>query len=130
MSAGECNSDLWNHVYEKDRLQVIESCTSVEGRVRSLFASPDGDLHIDLDPDDKSVMNLLNLAHAHRSLVVEVVCDHPAKDADARAACAGLQSPITAPAKGDRIRVIGAYVTDSDNGWREIHPVSRMDALH
>jgi hypothetical protein len=50
-----CNADLWNRVYEKSRLKVMEECTSVEGRVVSLHQSKDGDLHIDLDPDAKSV---------------------------------------------------------------------------
>ena len=37
---------------------------------------------------------------------------------------------ITAPRIGDRVRITGSYVTDRDNGWNEIHPVSRIEILH
>jgi hypothetical protein len=124
-----CNADLWNRVYEKDRLKVMEECTSVEGRVVSLHQSKDGDLHIALDPDAKSVLNLINAIHAHRTLVVEAVCDHAPEAEEARHACASFHSSIVAPVLGDRVRVTGAYVVDRDNGWTEIHPVSRIDSL-
>jgi hypothetical protein len=55
-----CDTSLWRHVYEKNRLQVIEACTAAEGRVTSVFESEDGDLHIALDPRDKAVLNLMN----------------------------------------------------------------------
>lgn len=129
LPASTCNADLWNHVYEKNRLKVIEECTSVEGRVVSLHESKDGDLHIALDPDAKSVLNLLNAIHAHRTLVVEAVCDHAPEGEEAMHACAGFHSQIIAPALGDRVRVTGAYVVDRDNGWTEIHPVSRIESL-
>jgi hypothetical protein len=124
-----CNADLWNRVYEKNRLKVIEECTSVAGRVVSLHQSKDGDLHIALDPDAKSMLNLINAIHSHRTLVVEAVCDHAPEGEGAIHACAGFHSQIIAPALGDRVRVTGAYVVDRDNGWTEIHPVSRIESL-
>lgn len=124
-----CNADLWNRVYEKNRLKVIEECTSVEGRVVSLHHSKDGDMHIALDPEAKSVLNLINATHADGTLVVEAVCDHPPQREDAMHACAGFDSQMIAPALGDRVRVTGAYVIDRDNGWMEIHPVSRIESL-
>ena len=124
-----CNADLWNRVYEKNRLRVVEECTSVEGRVVSLHQSKDGDLHIALDPEAKSVLNLINAIHAHRRLVVEAVCDHAPQRQEAIHACAGFHSQIIAPALGHRVRVTGAYVVDRDNGWTEIHPVSRIESL-
>jgi hypothetical protein len=89
LAATNCNEDLWSHVYEKDRLKVIEGCTAVEGRVVSLHRSKDGDLHIALDPDAKSVLNLVNALHAHRTLAVEAVCDHAPEEQVAMHACAG-----------------------------------------
>src|SRR5438445_1077322 len=65
------------HVYEKERLHVVAECTAVEGRLISLHAALDGDLHIALDPERKSVLNLVNVMHAHGALVVEVICEHP-----------------------------------------------------
>lgn len=129
LPAADCNADLWKHVYVPERLRVIEACTAVDGRVVSVHRASDGDLHIGLDPEQKSTLNLMNVMHARRHLVVEAVCDHPPGDGEAAAACAAFTSRITAPGVGDRIRVTGTYVTDRDNGWNEIHPVTRIETL-
>jgi hypothetical protein len=129
LAAAECNADLWKHVYERERLQVIEPCAAVEGRVVSVHPSSDGDLHIALDPAQKSALNLINLTHAHGTVVVEAVCDHPPAKGEAGAACEGFTSRIKAPRVGERVRVVGAYVTDRDNGWNEVHPVTRIESL-
>ena len=129
LPAESCNRDLWNHVYEKDRLRIIQECTAVEGTVDSVHHNADGDVHIGLDPENKSVLNLVNVMHAHRKLVVEIVCDHPPSGSDARAACRDFHSQTTIPNVGDRIRVTGAYVTDRENGWNEVHPVTRIEIL-
>src|SRR5205085_8911623 len=121
-----CNRDLWNYVYEKDRLRIIQECVAVEGSVVSLHRNSDGDVHIGLDPENKSVLNLVNVMHAHRKLVVEIICDHPPSESDALAACGDFHSQTTIPKVGDRVRVTGAYVTDRDNGWNEVHPVTRI----
>lgn len=130
LTAESCNSDLWKHVYEKDRLKVVEACTAVDGRVVSIHRNSDGDMHIALAPDRKSVLNLINVFHAHGELVAEVICEHPPADAVEKAACADFQSQVAIPNVGDRVRVTGAYVTDRDNGWREIHPVARIEKLN
>jgi len=125
-----CAALLWKHVSEKERLQVLEECTAVEGRVVSLRRALDGDLHIALDPDDKSVLNLINVIHARGELVVEVICEHAPTEAADRVACGAYQSQITIPRIHDRVRVTGAYVTDLHNGWNEVHPVTRIEILH
>jgi hypothetical protein len=41
-------------------------------------------------------------------------------------------SMIVIPEEGDRIRVVGAWVTDDPDGypgWNEIHPVWQIDVL-
>jgi hypothetical protein len=86
-------------------------------------------LHIGLDPEEKSVLNLINVIHGHGELVVEVVCEHDPVKETAKAACAGFHSQVTIPEVGNRIRVTGAYVTDRDMGWNEIHPVTRIEVL-
>jgi hypothetical protein len=123
-----CDANLWPHVYEKDRLQVIEACTAVEGRVVSVHESEDGDLYIALDPKDKSVLNLMNATHARRTLVVEVICHHPSQG-ESQTACGDYHSIVTNPKTGDYVRITGSYVTDRDNGWNEIHPVSSIEVL-
>jgi hypothetical protein len=127
LPAADCNAELWNHVYERDRLRVIAECTAVEGRVVYVRHAEDGDLHIALDPDQKSVLNLINVIHAHRTLVVESICEHLPENAAAQAACSNFHRAVTVPAAGDHVRVTGAYVIDTDNGWAEIHPVSMID---
>jgi hypothetical protein len=129
LPAADCNADLWKHVYSPERLAVIEACTVVEGRVASVHRAADGDLHIGLDPEQKSILNLANAMHAQRRLIVEVVCDHPSVKNQAGPACEGFASTIATPNIGDRIRVTGAYVTDRDNGWNEVHPVTRIEIL-
>jgi len=129
LPAAECDAGLWKHVYQPERLRVLEACTTVEGRVVSVHRAADGDLHIGLDPEYKTTLNLINVMHAQRRLVVEAVCDHPTTKPAPAAACAGFTSPIAAPAVGDRIRVTGAYVTDRDDGWNEVHPVTRIEVL-
>ena len=125
----DCNADLWKHVYSPERLRVLEPCTAVEGRVASVHRAADGDLHIGLDPEQKSFLNLTNVIHAQRRLIVEAVCDHPSVKSRAEPACQGFVSTIAAPNIGDRVRVTGVYVTDLDNGWNEIHPVTRIETL-
>jgi hypothetical protein len=41
--------------------------------------------------------------------------------------CSGRHIPL--PSAGQRVRVVGAYVTDTNNGWREIHPVWKLIVL-
>lgn len=129
LPAGNCNADLWQHVYRAERLRVIARCTAVDGRVVSLERGQDGDLHIALDPDHASVLNLVNAIHGHRELVVEIICEHTPADRDAAAACAAFTAQVTVPQVGDRVRVTGAYVTDRETGWNEIHPATRIEIL-
>ncbi|HVT19666.1 MAG TPA: hypothetical protein VHQ90_26215 [Thermoanaerobaculia bacterium] len=129
LPAGNCNADLWRHVYHPERLRVIARCTAVDGRVVSVHRGSDGDLHIALDPEHKAVLNLVNATHAHGDLVAEVICEHAPTESDAATACAALTSQVTIPKVGDRVRVTGAYVTDRDNGWNELHPVTRIETL-
>jgi hypothetical protein len=130
LPVAQCNPELWKHVYDPERLQVLAACAAVEGRVVSVHRASDGDLHIALDPDQKSALNLLNLMHAHGTLVVEAVCDHPPAKGEASGACEGFVSQIKPPTVGERVRVVGSYVTDRDNGWNEVHPVTRIEELH
>jgi hypothetical protein len=123
LPAAQCDASLWTHVYDKERLQVLEPCTAVDGRVVSIHHNQDGDVHVALDPDDKHVLNLINATHTHRQLVVEIICEGE------QPACGSYRSTVTVPKAGDRIRVTGAYVTDRDNGWNEVHPVTGIDVL-
>jgi len=131
LPAESCDASLWNHVYLPNRLKVIAACTAVEGRVVAIQKESDGDLHIAIEPGQTSVLNLVNAIHGHRRLVVESICDHDSgPESYSHAACAGFTPSVAIPKVGDRVRVTGSYVTDSEDGWREIHPVSRIELLH
>ena len=129
LPAASCNAVLWPHVYQRERLHVITECTAVEGHVLGLRRESDGDLHISLKPDRASVLNPFNVIHGHRTLVVEIICDHTPADDSAKSACEDFHPQIHIPRKGDHVRVIGSYVTDGDYGWNEIHPVSEIQLL-
>jgi hypothetical protein len=128
LQADSCDAEMWKHVYERDRLRVIQECTAIEGRVMSVHHNADGDVHLALDPNAKLVLNLVNLIRGS-GLVAEVVCEHPSSVDAAKAACGGFHPQITIPSVGDRVRVTGAYVNDRDNGWNEVHPVTRIEIL-
>jgi hypothetical protein len=131
LAAENCDASLWSHVYQPKRLVSVVPCTAVEGRVVSVQREDDGDVHIELNPDDRSVLNILNRVHTHGHLVVEVICQgNTPSGGDAAAACAGFTPQVAIPKEGDRVRVTGAYVTDRENGWNEIHPVTRIEVLH
>jgi hypothetical protein len=97
--------------------------------VVSLHRASDGDLHIALDPEHKPVLNLVNVMHAHAELVVEIICEYTPADAGEKVACGAFHPRVTIPNVGDRVRVTGTYVTDRDNGWNEVHPVTRIEIL-
>jgi len=109
---------------------VLEPCTAVEGKVAFVHRNSDGDVHIGLDPEDKSVLNLVNVTHGQRKLVIEIICEHTPAQPNAQASCGDFHSQIPVPDVGERVRITGAYVTDRDNGWNEIHPVTRIEILH
>ena len=130
LAAQQCDATLWDHVYDKERLEIIEPCTAVEGRVVSVHQTgSDGDAEILLEPATKSALNLLNVIHNRGQLVTEIVCHHAPRREAAKPACANYRPEIMLPQAGDRVRITGSYVTDRDYGWREIHPVTRIERL-
>lgn len=124
-----CDASLWQHVYHPQRLHVLDACRTVEGTIRSLREEADGDIHIRLDAGDRSLLNSTNLSRQHGDLVVEPMCMHAVTQADAMAACRDFTQNLAVPAVGDRVRVTGAYVTDLEHGWNEIHPVTSLKIL-
>ncbi len=125
----QCDPSLWQHVYHLRRLHVIQACMTVEGTVESLRAEADGDYHIRLNVADKSLLNETNFSRQHGDLVVELICMNPVSQADAVEACSDFTQNVPVPRKGDRVRVTGAFVTDLDHGWNEIHPVTSVKTL-
>ena len=147
-----CDPTLWNHVFNRTRLQIIDNCTSVTGTVISSFEVNDGDQHIQLLPDRQylKLLNKKNIELQFGSLVIEPICSHDptiinnstvldaavdladgAIENDSIAACRGYVREVNVyiPKVGEHVRVTGSYVLDTLHGWMEIHPVTQIEVI-
>ena len=115
-----------SHVYNPDRLTVVQSCITVSGIVENVFEEADGDYHLRLFLDDQysNLTNSANDQYQYGDLVVEVICALRISQQDAVSACQGYTNNITIPNVNDHVTVTGPYVLDTDHySWAEIHPV-------
>lgn len=129
-STGECDSTLWDHIYHPSRLQVLESCKTITGTVEVMRTEADGDFHIlfKLDPAYSDLINQVNIDKQHGDLIIEPICENNVTQADAVSSCQGFSQNFQIQV-GDHLQVTGAYVTDLQHGWREIHPISSIIKL-
>lgn len=129
-----CDTSLWDHVYHKARLHVIQPCVEVTGTIRHAKKEADGDDHIQLTVDSPfdELLNGRNKSAQSNSLVVEPVCQGPVTQADAIVACRDFHSPVTVPLSGLKVKVVGSLVYDAEanHGWMEIHPVTSIEVIH
>jgi hypothetical protein len=132
VAASGCNAELWDHVYRKARLHIVEGCIAVTGTIRHIKREGDGDDHIQLavDPEFSKLLNERNKTAQGDTLVLESICQGPVTQVDAEAACHDFHSPVDVPKAGAKVRVVGSYVLDSAQGWMEIHPVSSIEVRH
>jgi len=132
-----CDPVLWSHVYHgkfptaQDRLKVIQPCLTVTGVISSAEPETDGDYHIRLAVDDqfKTLLNDKNTSKEGGHLVVEPICEAPVTQTDAvqEGVCKNFkQTVFSLTMVGKHVSVTGAYVTDIEHGWNEIHPVSSI----
>lgn len=118
------------HVYNPQRLKIMQPCVHVRGIIEIVRVEPDGDYHIlvHINPTDPtpygSWINDKNLTLQHGDLVTEPVCVHTVTQADAIAACDKYTNTTKIPKVGDHVRVSGPWVLDSAHGWFEIHPAT------
>jgi uncharacterized protein YgiM (DUF1202 family) len=140
---GGCDEKLWNHVYNPHRLIVKQRCIAVTGTIvdASNGKSSDGVRHeqdadthgwLKVDSEFESLLNPGNMSNEGGNLVFEIVCKYtPPKQADAKPACASYSSPIKIPAVGSHVRIVGAYVRDTNHAqWMEIHPVTKIEVIN
>src|SRR2546421_3667832 len=133
-----CDESLWQHVYTgdprkftkpEDRLHVIERCKAVTGTIFSIKPEKDGDFHIrlTLDPGEEGLLNAKNTSGQLGKLVIEPVCESHVTQRDTlqEGVCTGFSQNLH-PLVGQHVVVIGAYVTDMEHGWNEIHPVTSI----
>ncbi len=101
-------------VYHPHRLKVLKKCAMAMGIIRNVKKEADGDLHVllDLDKDERSMLNAGNMQKQHGYLVTEV------EPVD--------QAKVKVPSIGAHVMVVGPWVYDREHGWNEIHPVWHM----
>ena len=124
-----CDQSLWQHVYNPNRLEIVNPCMSVTGTIESIRVEKDGDYHIRLkvDPQFSSLINSANIKGQYGDLVLEPICQKPVTQQDAIAACANFYQNINIPPVGTHVNVTGSYVLDKEHGrWAEIHPVTSI----
>ena len=127
-----CDQSLWTHVYNTERLQIIDNCKTVSGFIETIRVEKDGDYHIGLKLDLQyaDLVNESNMKNQNGNLVVEVICQRPVTQQDAIGACANFSQHIDIPPLGTHVRVTGSYVLDKQHGnWAEIHPVSSIEKI-
>jgi hypothetical protein len=127
-AVSDCDQALWQHVYHPARLKVLDPCKTVSGTIESVKAEADGDYHIRLKPDPEfnSLLNDKNLSGQNGDLVLEPVCEKAVTQSDAVSACQNFSGHITIPSPGTHVTATGSYVLDTEHGWNEIHPVSKL----
>ncbi len=128
LAASNCSdpASISSHVYNPDRLQLVNTCITASGTVDGLRPEADGDYHVILHLDSaySNLTNAANDQYQNGDLVVEIICALPITQQDAVSACQNYTNHITVPNPGLRIIVSGPYVLDNDHsGWAEIHPV-------
>ena len=131
-SSNQCDQNLWNHVYNPTRLQVVDTCKSVLGVIESKRVEKDGDYHIrvKLDPPFSNLINSANIKNQFGDLVVEPICVNKVTQADAISACQNFHQNISIPPIGSHVNITGSYVLDKEHGnWAEIHPVTSIQAI-
>lgn len=131
-TVGQCYQSLWDHVYNPQRLQVVESCKTVTGVIESIRVEQDGDYHIRLkmDPEFATLVNSANMNGQLGDLVVEPICQNPVSQQDAISACQDFHQDISIPPVGTHVKVTGSYVLDNQHGgWAEIHPVTSISEI-
>ena len=126
-----CDDTLWNHVYHKNRLKVIEQCKIVRGIIIKEKNEKDGDLHIllKLDSGQENLLNDMNINQQKGCLVIEPICEHDVTQQDAIEACEGYVNKVYIPKKGEHVEVTGSYVNDTQHGWNEIHPITKITII-
>jgi hypothetical protein len=137
-----CDTRLWDHVYNPERLIVKQKCISVTGtivdatngkRSDGVRKEADGDTHgwLKVDPQFKSLLNPGNMSDEGGNLVYEIVCKFKVSQADAKAACPlTYRTPVQLPAVGSHVEILGSYVQDTYHAkWMEIHPVSKITVI-
>ena len=127
-----CDAALWEHVYHRSRLVVIEKCKKVTGVIYNMRKEKDGDWHIQLklDAGQENLLNEKNITRQKGCLVIEPVCVNKVTQEDAISSCEVFANHVLIPKKGKHVSVVGSYVLDKQHGWKEIHPITSIEIIN
>jgi hypothetical protein len=123
---------LMKHVYKPNRLVEKKGCITVTGVIVKKIKEGDGDFHVRLKLDPGQGGGLINSKNTRvqgGNLVFEPICVLPVTQKSAKKACRRWKQRISLPNKGDRIEVTGIHMLDTEHGWLEIHPVTKITLL-
>jgi hypothetical protein len=128
-TAADCDTALWNYVYNPERLQVIDRCKTVTGTIEESHVEEDGDQHIllKLDSGQEGLLVKKNKTKKQGYLVIEAVCVNKVRLKKVGTICKGYINHIQLPKLGDHVRITGSLVNDTHNGWNEIHPIMKIE---
>jgi len=114
-----CKEFVMDGVWGPERLRIVGGCVTVEGVVVSHPNTvEDGDVvfDVELDPEYRYMLSTGSYVLRKGYIHVEIV---PTDRDD-----------VYIPQKGERVRITGAWVVDTDHGsWAEIHPAWRIEVL-
>lgn len=103
-------------VWGQGRLKMMNPCQKASGTVLKAEHEPDGDLdlYVDLDPDYGQLAgSVAELNSLHGWGPGDVLVELMPRDS----------GHLPAPVEGDHLDLRGAWVTDVNHGYKEIHPV-------
>jgi hypothetical protein len=136
-----CDTSLWDHVYNPQRLIVQQKCIAVTGTIMDathgrrrdgVRREADGDTHgwLQLDPGFENLLSEGNMSDEDGNLVFEIVCEFPVRQTDAITACEAYSNSVNLPPVGSHVRIVGTYVQDNNHArWMEIHPVTSITVI-
>lgn len=141
-NSAQCDDNLWNHVYNPQRLVVTQKCIAVTGIIvdatngresDGVRHEADGDTHgwLQVDSQFSNLLNAGNMSSEGGNLVFEIVCKFPVTQADAVDSCpSSYQNAVVIPPVGTHVRIVGSYVQDTNHSkWMEIHPVTSIEVI-
>jgi len=123
---------LNKHIYKPARLVEKKGCITVTGIIRKKLPEKDGDFHVrlELDPgQDEDLINDKNVSIQHGFFVFEPICVLKVTQKSAIKACKNWKQKISLPNVGDHVEIAGIHVLDTEHGWLEMHPVTKIRKL-
>lgn len=130
-NANECDASINKHAFGFGRrLEVVNPCVRVRGRVVRRTIPHDGDYNLNISVDPEYRQYVSNVIELH----TETICFTNNRIQNSTRSCAGYTSPPSLRPDvirvGDYIEVMGPHVIDHTHGdGKEIHPVNYIRKL-